>query len=531
MNYSDVEARYRELKAQVAAGALTEDDFKAQLEELMIQDDEGRWWIIGYETGDWYVFDGKEWVQAAPPVEPAPAPVPPAEPLPETTSVLPAEPAPKTPVAAYEPPPISEPPFELRPLSAAAPEAGVLAGLRVTPMPAAEEALPPLRQPAPAPGAGWASFLESLKAPWLPVLIMAVGWGLGSLLDIGFFYSASYVLGWGFNALVDGLIGGAAVMWACRWPGRAWHWSRAAVLVVGWGVVWALVGVWRANLYDTGRISVESNIAITTLGALAGGLLSAAVLRWAGEPLSRGQMAIITAGWAVANLAASLIIRFFLGMGGLFGSVIINLIFNLIFGAIGGWIMLTQLVRARRGAGETPAAAAAAPKLSLAPAMALPAAARPPWAPVAIIAAGWGAGLLFLALIANGDSELLPVGLALAFILGGAATAFVCRREGVALRWYHVLLILLISPWLIGLVLRWAEPRFRWRQAAILFGAWALAAGIGIGVYGVVNSFGSYSEAKVALASASWGLSMGALGGWATVDQLARMRRRAESAG
>ena len=67
MNYADVEARYRELKDRVAAGALPEDDFKAQLEELMIQDGQGRWWIIGYETGDWYVFDGKEWVQGAPP--------------------------------------------------------------------------------------------------------------------------------------------------------------------------------------------------------------------------------------------------------------------------------------------------------------------------------------------------------------------------------------------------------------------------------------------------------------------------------
>ena len=150
---------------------------------------------------------------------------------------------------------------------------------------------------------------------------------------------------------------------------------------------------------------------------------------------------------------------------------------------------------------------------------------------VAIIAAGWGAGLLFLALIANGDSELLPVGLALAFILGGAATAFVCRREGVALRWYHVLLILLISPWLIGLILRWAEPRFRWRQVAILFGAWALAAGIGMGVVYVISSSGSYSEAKVAVSFALWGLITGALGGRATVDQLARMQRTAEGAG
>lgn len=536
MNYADVEARYRELKAQVAAGALTEDGFKAQLKELMIQDDGGRWWIIGHETGDWYVFDGEEWMQAAPPVEPAPAPVPPAEPLPETASALPSEPAPETPVVTYEPPPISEPPFELRPAPVAAPEAGVLASLRVTPAPAAEGVMPPLPQPAAEPSAVRPSFLASLKVPWAPVLIMAVGWGLGGLLtiggslNIGGSLAGRIVPAMGFNALVDGIIGGVAVMWACRWPGRPWHWSRTAALVAGWGVVWALGGLCLAYLYVSASYRQYSgNLAmIWTVGALVGGLLTAAVLRWAGEALTRGQMAIIAVGWALTYLVASLLVtssRPLLNV--LNTSPMGSTVTMLIFGAIGGWIMLTQLVSARRGAGEAPAAAAPAD----ARAELHPAAAWPRWAPVAIIAAGWVAGLSVLAPFAYTGSDLWPVSLALAFILGGAATAFVCRREGVVLRWYHVLLILLISPLLIGLILRWAEPRFRWRQAAILFGAWALPAGIGYGVAYVVADSASYSEAKAVLAFLLWGLTMGASGGWAIVDQLARMRRRAESTG
>ncbi len=297
MNYTDVEARYRALKAQVAAGVLPEDDFKAQLEELMIQDDGGRWWIIGYETGDWYVFDGQEWTQAAPP-----APVLSVEPTPEIP-VESAAPAPERPSESHEPLPIvelpaGEPPVELPLRSVAAASAGVFTGLHVAPAPAAP------------------------------------------------------------------------------WPAATW----------------------------------------------------------------------------------------------------------------------------------------------------------PHWAPVAIIAAGWGVGLMIVALIGTNDSEMVPVGLALAFILGGVAAAFVCRREGIALRWYHVLVLLLISPWLMGLVLRWAETRFRWGQVAILFAAWALAAGIGLGVV-FLFSLGSYSDSRVVLSFTVWGLVTGALGGWATVDQLARARRAAASVG
>ena len=80
MNLSQVAAEYRRLKAQFDAGTLTEADFKARLEELMIQDEQGNWWIIGYETGQWYFHNGEQWVRAEPPgtattppaMEPAP---------------------------------------------------------------------------------------------------------------------------------------------------------------------------------------------------------------------------------------------------------------------------------------------------------------------------------------------------------------------------------------------------------------------------------------------------------------------------
>lgn len=67
MNFKQAENKFKQLKAQFAAGTLNEAEFKAQLEELMLQDDQGNWWMIGYETERWYRYDGTNWVQAEPP--------------------------------------------------------------------------------------------------------------------------------------------------------------------------------------------------------------------------------------------------------------------------------------------------------------------------------------------------------------------------------------------------------------------------------------------------------------------------------
>lgn len=67
MTFTEAEAEFRQLKAQHDAGALAEADFKARLQDLMIQDNEGRWWMIGVETGQWYLHDGEQWVRSEPP--------------------------------------------------------------------------------------------------------------------------------------------------------------------------------------------------------------------------------------------------------------------------------------------------------------------------------------------------------------------------------------------------------------------------------------------------------------------------------
>jgi hypothetical protein len=79
MNFQEAENKFKLLKSQNAEGQISEAELKSRLEDLMIQDDQGRWWMIGYETGLWYYNDGKDWLRADPPqtqpARPSPPPV------------------------------------------------------------------------------------------------------------------------------------------------------------------------------------------------------------------------------------------------------------------------------------------------------------------------------------------------------------------------------------------------------------------------------------------------------------------------
>jgi len=69
MDFQQAGRKFKQLKAQFKAGKITESEFKARLEDLMVQDETGTWWMIGYETEKWYRNDGEEWVQADPPAD------------------------------------------------------------------------------------------------------------------------------------------------------------------------------------------------------------------------------------------------------------------------------------------------------------------------------------------------------------------------------------------------------------------------------------------------------------------------------
>jgi hypothetical protein len=45
MDFQQAEKKFKQLKGQFEAGTLSETEFKSQLEELMVQDEQGTWWI------------------------------------------------------------------------------------------------------------------------------------------------------------------------------------------------------------------------------------------------------------------------------------------------------------------------------------------------------------------------------------------------------------------------------------------------------------------------------------------------------
>jgi formylglycine-generating enzyme required for sulfatase activity len=79
MDFQQAERKFKELKASYEAGDLSEAEFKTQLEELMVQDEAGTWWMIGFETEMWYRHDGTEWVLADPPGSVSQKPLTPIE--------------------------------------------------------------------------------------------------------------------------------------------------------------------------------------------------------------------------------------------------------------------------------------------------------------------------------------------------------------------------------------------------------------------------------------------------------------------
>jgi hypothetical protein len=74
--FSLVEQAAEKIRQQVAAGKLSQEQAKAQMKEMMVQDDAGIWWTVGFETGSWYKFSDDSWVAAQPQRIIAPSPTP-----------------------------------------------------------------------------------------------------------------------------------------------------------------------------------------------------------------------------------------------------------------------------------------------------------------------------------------------------------------------------------------------------------------------------------------------------------------------
>lgn len=66
MDIAAIEQTYVELRAALEEGELDAEAFQAEVDQLRLQDDYGRYWMIGAQSGNWYYYDGTDWIQADP---------------------------------------------------------------------------------------------------------------------------------------------------------------------------------------------------------------------------------------------------------------------------------------------------------------------------------------------------------------------------------------------------------------------------------------------------------------------------------
>jgi hypothetical protein len=66
-SFIQVGEAFKVLKTRFQSGDISRQEFIDEMKKLRIRDDQGRFWMIGAQTGKWYFFDGKDWVPAAPP--------------------------------------------------------------------------------------------------------------------------------------------------------------------------------------------------------------------------------------------------------------------------------------------------------------------------------------------------------------------------------------------------------------------------------------------------------------------------------
>jgi tetratricopeptide (TPR) repeat protein len=71
MDFGEAEERFRELRKRLDSGAINEQTFETELKQLQVLDEDGKYWMIGAQSGLWYYYDGERWVQAEPPAEQA----------------------------------------------------------------------------------------------------------------------------------------------------------------------------------------------------------------------------------------------------------------------------------------------------------------------------------------------------------------------------------------------------------------------------------------------------------------------------
>lgn len=67
LSFEGVQAAFDDLKRRLQKGGISRQSFIEEIKKLRLKDAQGRFWTIGLQTGKWYYFDDKDWIQADPP--------------------------------------------------------------------------------------------------------------------------------------------------------------------------------------------------------------------------------------------------------------------------------------------------------------------------------------------------------------------------------------------------------------------------------------------------------------------------------
>jgi hypothetical protein len=65
--FRETEEAFALLRGKFNDRRISQREFVDSLKQLRIKDEEGRFWVIGAQSGKWYAFEGGEWVEAKPP--------------------------------------------------------------------------------------------------------------------------------------------------------------------------------------------------------------------------------------------------------------------------------------------------------------------------------------------------------------------------------------------------------------------------------------------------------------------------------
>jgi hypothetical protein len=97
MDFNEAEQRFRFLEDQRKRGAITLEQYRAELNLLRVTDAQGCLWMPQERTGQWHVYEGGQWRAAQRPAQtPPPPPPPPVDVAPQLRQQpLPPQPRPR----------------------------------------------------------------------------------------------------------------------------------------------------------------------------------------------------------------------------------------------------------------------------------------------------------------------------------------------------------------------------------------------------------------------------------------------------